>query len=151
MLNELNLKERIEMDISFFQDKMTEPSGDNLKEAVAGTYPLWKELHEFVIQQYPKGIEEWKYPGKKYGWSFRIKDKKRNIIYFLPRDKYFKIALVFGEKATEQVLASDIPDEIKTELRNATAYVEGRGIRIDVKDQSPVDDIKKMIRIKLDN
>ena len=139
------------MDMSIFFDKTTVPSVDNVKKAIANTYPLWEELHDFVIQQYPKGIEEWKYPGKKYGWNFRIKDKKRNIIYFLPKDKYFIVAFVFGKKATEQVLEADIAEEIKTELQSAIAYVEGRGISIEVKDQSPIDDIKKLIHIKLNN
>jgi hypothetical protein len=86
------------------------------------------------LEKYPTGLAEWNYPGKKYGWSYRIKDKKRAIIYFLPRDKYFKVAFVFGQKATDIVLASNISREIKTELEQATKYAEGRGIRIDIKN-----------------
>lgn len=69
--------------------------------------------------KYPNGLEEWNYPGKKYGWSYRIKDKKRAIIYFLPRENYFKVAFVFGQKATDIVLESDISGKIKTDLKMA--------------------------------
>ncbi len=89
--------------------------------------------------------------GEKYGWSFRIKDKKRVIIYLLPQDRFFRVSLVFGQKATDMVLNSTIADNIKTELKNARAYAEGRGIRIDVKDKSSLKDIEELIKIKLAN
>lgn len=72
--------------------------------------------------------------GEKYGWNFRIKDKKRAIIYFLPRDNYFKVAFVFGQKATDTIMESDVSPGIRNDLEKATKYAEGRGIRIDVKD-----------------
>ena len=83
--------------------------------------------------------------------SYRIKDRKRAIIYFLPRDKYFKVAFVFGQKATDIVLKSNISPDIKTELEQATKYAEGRGIRIDIKNDSILPDIKQLIEIKLKN
>ena len=82
-------------DISIFQDKTITPTDNDLIEELGSTYDLWVLLNNFVLSKYPDGLSEWNYPGKKYGWSFRIKDKKRAIIYFLPRDKYFKVAFVF--------------------------------------------------------
>jgi len=57
---------------------------------------------------------------------------------------------VFGQKATDQVMKSTINEAIKTELSNARVYTEGRGIRIDV-TESILDDIKKLVEIKLVN
>lgn len=88
---------------------------------------------------------------EKYGWSYRIKDKRRAIIYFLPRDKFFKVAFVFGQKATDIIMASDIDDDIKAELLQARKYAEGRGIRIEIKNELIISDIKKLIEIKLAN
>jgi hypothetical protein len=102
-----------------------------------------------VLEKFPAGLQEWHYPGQKYGWSFRIKDKKRAIIYFLPRERFFMVAFVFGEKATAQVLASGIAPAIKSLLEQAKAYAEGRGIRIDIRDKSGLADIKKLVEIKL--
>lgn len=127
------------------------PTEKDLVENLGNTYVLWKQIHDFVMIKYPKGLAEWNYPGKKYGWSFRIKDKKRAIIYFLPRDKFFKVAFVFGQKATDTILSSNISSEIKTELEQAKQYAEGRGIRIDVKNEMILPDIKRLIEIKLDN
>ena len=41
------------------------------------------------------------------------------------------------------------PESIKQELSSAKVYAEGRGIRIDVKDNLIVPDILKLIEIKL--
>jgi len=137
-------------DISIFQDKTILPTDKDLVDNLGDTCNLWKHIHDFVLTKYPKGLAEWNYPGKKYGWSFRIKDKKRAIIYFLPRENYFKVAFVFGQKATDTVLNSDISSDIKTELEQARKYAEGRGIVIEVKNDLILPDIKRLIQIKLD-
>jgi hypothetical protein len=138
------------MDISIFPDKNVRPSEKDLASVLNGTYVLWNELREFVYKRYPMAVEEWNYPGKKYGWSYRIKDRKRAIIYFMPRDKGFMVAFVFGPKATEKILETGISDKIKADLRKAKVYAEGRGIRIDVLDETFMNDIKRLIQIKLD-
>ena len=136
-------------DISIFTDKSVIPNDNDLVTNLGATYSLWMQIREFVYQQYPKGVEDWNFPGKKYGWSFRIKDKKRAILYLLPRNNYFKVAFVFGQKALDQIIESTIADSIKNELLAAKKYAEGRGIGIDVKDESNIPDIQKLIQIKL--
>jgi hypothetical protein len=120
-----------------------------LSVALGDLHTAWIEIKTYVIDKYPRAKEEWNFPGQKYGWSFRIKDKKRAIIYLLPRDRYFLVAFVFGEKATHDALNSDISDSIKHEISTARVYAEGRGFRIEVKDGSLFEDIKKLIEIKL--
>jgi len=136
---------------SYFTDKKFIPTNQDLKKTLGSTFSIWESLVDTTKTLYPKAIEEWNFPGEKYGWSFRIKDKKRVIIYLLPQDKFFKVSLVVGQKATEIILNSTIADDIKTALRNTKVYAEGRGIRIDVKNKSPLKDIQELIKIKLTN
>jgi hypothetical protein len=138
-------------DISVFTDKEAEPAEKDLAEKLGDTYPLWNQVVEFVMKKYPFGMEDWNYPGKKYGWNLRIKDKKRAIIYLLPREGYFKTAFVFGDKASEVVWNSNVSTGIKTDLKKATRYAEGRGIRIDVKNDMILPDIQRLVEIKLAN
>ena len=139
------------MEASVFTDKEKQPGDDDLAVALGVTYELWLNLRDSVLEKFPAALQEWHYPGQKYGWSFRIKDKKRAIIYFLPRERFFKVAFVFGEKATAQVLASGIAPAIKSMLKQAKAYAEGRGIRIEIRDRAGLADIKKLVEIKLAN
>ncbi|HYX06694.1 MAG TPA: DUF3788 domain-containing protein [Bacteroidales bacterium] len=136
-------------DSSIFQDKAMMPTERDLRDNLGNTFDLWIRIRDFVMEQYPNGEGEWNFPGKKYGWSFRIKDKKRAIIYLLPRELYFKVAFIFGDKAMHTILESNVAESIKTELQQARKYAEGRGIRIDVKNEDPLEDIKKLVEIKL--
>lgn len=139
------------MDLSCFTDKSIVPDVEMLKKALGETYLLWCKIDEYVHQKYPKAAGEWNFPGQKYGWSFRIKDKKRAIIYLLPRENYFMVAFVFGQKATDEVMNSNVSEFIKQELIDARVYAEGRGIRIDIKDDKLLTGIYTLIDIKLAN
>ena len=137
------------MDTSVFTDKNIVPTDVLLSESLGLCYDLWQNMKEYVLLKNPKATAEWNYPGAKYGWNFRIKDKKRAIIYLLPRENYFKVAFVFGQKATDAVLASTVSEAIKSDLMAARVYAEGRGITIEVKNSVVVNDIKTLIGIKI--
>jgi hypothetical protein len=137
------------METSIFLNRDSIPTTDELNKALGDTYHFWQVIKDYVHLQYPKAIDEWNC--SKNGWSFRIKDKKRAIIYFLPRNRYFKVAFVFGQKATDAIMQSDILEEIKKELNAARVYAEGRGIRIDIKNEKVINDVKKLITVKLDH
>ena len=134
---------------SIFTDKEITPTTNDLKKALGDTYDTWQSLVKYIKKVYPEASEEWKYTGEKYGWSFRINDKKKVLIYLLPRDQFFKAAFVLGKKACDEIFKSDISQPIIKELKAAKVYAEGRGIRIDVKNPSIVEDLKKLIDIKL--
>jgi hypothetical protein len=137
------------MDSSVFPLKEIVPGDQDLLRELKESYNLWNSIRDYVQKTAPYSAEEWKYSGKKFGWSFRVTDKKRVIVYLLPREAYFKVAFVFGQKATDTILNSTISDTIKNELLEAKVYAEGRGIRIDVRDPGVLEDIKRLIDIKL--
>jgi len=125
------------------------PKSVDLVIPLANTFDIWTEIRGFVFEKYPAAVEEWHVSVKKYGWGFRIKDKKRAIIYLSPREGFFRVAMVFGQKACDQILKSNISENIKDELMNSKVYPEGRVIRLEIRDHSFTDDIKKLIEYKL--
>jgi hypothetical protein len=139
------------MALSVFEDKSIVPGDDDLCRTLGNTYEYWNDIKSFVHEQYPEVLEEWNHSGKNYGWGFRLRDKKRVIVYLIPCSGYFKVGLVFGEKATKDALKSDISFEIKSIIESAKVYGEGRGFRIDVANVDILEDIKKLIAIKLAN
>lgn len=136
---------------SIFTDKNIKPTSESLKSALGETFEFWKDFVDYTYQMYPGAIEEWNFSSEKFGWGFRIKDNKRVLIYLLPRDRFFKVAFVFGQKATGQILDSTISEDIKKELRTAKVYAEGRGIRIDINEKSNIKDVHQLIKIKIMN
>lgn len=147
----LNLQKIKAMEKSIFTDKKDIPDNVLLEGVLGNTYALWQQVRNYAHLKYAQAIDEWNYPGEKYGWGFRIKDKKRAIVYLLPREKYFKVAFVFGQKATDTIMKSNIASAIKKELESARVYAEGRGIRIDIKNDTLMEDVKALIDIKIAN
>jgi len=138
-------------DRSPFTDKKTEPGSADLKLILKNTVKLWEHLEKYTMAAYPKAIGKWNYPGEKYGWSYRISDKKRVLVYLLPRKGFFKAGFVFGEKAFKQIMEDQISQGVKEELSSAKVYGEGRGIRIEVHDSKCIRDLEKLIGIKITN
>jgi hypothetical protein len=139
------------MTLSIFDDKSKKPNEKDLEDKLSKTIVVWRNIKDYVYQNYPLITEEWKYSGKKYGWSMRLKSKERTILYFIPCENYFKVAFVYGNEATEAALNSDLSQEIKSLIQSARVYAEGRGFRIDVKNIDIVEDIKNLIAIKMNN
>ena len=104
---------------SIFLDKHITPTAKDVETALGETHTYWQKLVEHTYNLYPDATEEWHFSSEKFGWSFRIKDKKRILMYLLPRDKFFKVAFVFGQKATDEIMESNITEIIKNELQAA--------------------------------
>lgn len=134
---------------SIFTAKDRQPDDHALQDALRDTYALWHQLKAHVMASYPAATEQWTYSS--HGWSFRLSDKKRVIIYLLPRDGYFKAAFVFGQKATDTIMDSPVASAIKDELNAAKVYAEGRGIRVAITDATLISDMQTLIAIKLAN
>ncbi|HQP03180.1 MAG: DUF3788 domain-containing protein [Bacteroidales bacterium] len=137
------------MDCSVFTDKIIIPSDTMLRNALKATYPLWRNIEDYIMTKQTGLQTEWAFPGAKYGWSYRIRDKKRVIVYLLPRDSFFMAAFNIGAKAFEAIMGTDVSATIKTELSEAKVYAEGRGIRIPVHDSAIINDILTLVEIKL--
>jgi hypothetical protein len=117
------------MSANVFIDKLAKPDDQALVRALGKTYPLWAEIEEHVATAYGASTEEWKYYGPNYGWTLKTLRKKRNLFFFTPYQGYFLIAFVFGDRAVEEILKSDLPKAAIDEITNAKKYAEGRGLR----------------------
>ena len=137
--------------LSVFPDKKNPPDQQELAEILGPSYSLWSRITDHVMKQDPGGKQEWFFEGLKYGWNFRIRDRRRAIIYFLPRPHHFKVGFVFGDKAVDSIMASNVDPWIKNTLSSAKKYGEGRTIRIDIREDHQLDDILTLIGIKMAN
>lgn len=136
---------------SIFEDKNKEPTDEMLKDALGKTYQFWKEFKKHLGEEYGELAEDWKFYGQKYGWQLKILKGKRNLFFFIPVENYFKLTFVFGDKAVEKVQKSDLSANIKTTLKNAKKYMEGRGILIEIKTAEDMKIAKKLVEIKINN
>ena len=87
----------------------------------------------------------------KYGWSFRLQLKKRNIVYLGPRSGSFMASLVLGDKAIAAARKSNLPAYVLKMIAEAKRYGEGTPVRIEVSKPEDLGPVKILARIKVEN
>lgn len=139
------------MAISYFGDKSKIPTQKDVEKALGSKYELWEKINKHVEDNYGSTVKEWKFYSQQYGGTMKLMLKKRNLFFFGPRDGFFIVAFAFGDKAVTEIEKSSLPKELIDELVNSKKYVEGRGLRIEVKTKKAVNNIIKLIDIKIKN
>lgn len=139
------------MSDNLFMDKTNQPDHTKMVIALGETGPLWNELKKDLEEKFGPLTDEWKYYSAKYGWTFKLLKKKRNLFFAMVGAEGLHMTFVFGDRAVEAVQKSDIPQAIKDDLSNARKYAEGRGVHFMVKTPEDAGMVKRLVEIKLSN
>jgi len=136
---------------SQFVDKVVKPDDKNLMKALGTTGNLWNQLKKHLEENYGPITEDWKFYSRQSGWTLKMLRKKRNLFFFTPLQGYFQLVFIFGDKAVAAVEKSDLPKDMIDKLRKAKKYMEGRGLQVEVKSREDLENVKKLVEIKLSN
>jgi hypothetical protein len=132
-----------------FENKNEKPDKRTLKKALGPSYTYFETIKSQIEKTYGMMTEEWKYYSVSSGWTLKMLLKKRNLFFCTPCENYFRVSFVFGDKAVDAIAKSDLPSRIINELTTARRYMEGRGLRIEVKKKSDIPMIMKLVDFKL--
>ena len=134
-----------------FLDKSTKPTDAELAAALGPAHALWLQLVADLATDSNVDVQEWKSVSKKYGWSLRLKLRKRTIVYLSPHSGCFTAVFILGDKAVKAAHEAGLPASVIKTLDQAKRYGEGTGLRIEVKGPKDVAIVKKLTAIKLQN
>jgi hypothetical protein len=127
-------------------DRAEPPGGAELERRLAGAFEAFERLRSIR----PGATSEWRRYSRAGPWTLKIVLAKRTLWYLTPTDEGLHVSMVFGVKATDAVLAADdLPEFVKTALREARPYAEGRGIRLPVAGIADVALLERLLAIKL--
>jgi hypothetical protein len=136
------------MALSAFDDKSAPPTGPALGLTLGRTAGLWTRLKGDLQEAHGPLVEEWSFAGKNYGWSFRLKQGKRALVYMTPYRGYFLASFALGEKACRAAQDAGVPPSILAIVDAAPKYAEGRGVRIPVRTLRDVTGVLKLAAVK---
>lgn len=134
-----------------FTAKEEMPTDKMVSEKLSAVYSQLESIRTHLLETLGETREEWKYYGKKLGWTLKTFYKKRNLFFIGIYEGYFQITFIFGEKAFKVIMDSEVSAELKSELKAARKYAEGRGLTMKVAGPAYLEDIKKLIKIKIEN
>jgi hypothetical protein len=133
-----------------FLRKRDEPTEAEVASALGPTMRLWKELIEGITTDAGRLKQEWQ--GifvNKYGWTLRLKQRGRSIVYLAPCKGCFRVAFALNDKAVKAAKAANLPKKVADALAAAPRYLEGTGLRLMVHKASDLAAIRKLAQIKL--
>ncbi|MFZ0395465.1 MAG: DUF3788 family protein [Terracidiphilus sp.] len=135
-----------------FLGKPDQPTEAEIDAVLGPAAPLWTQLIAQVTADAGKVTLEWQgiYVNK-YGWSLRLKQKGRNLVYLAPCNGCFRVAFALNDKAVDAAKAARLPRKVADALATAPHYPEGTGLRLTVYKTSDLASIRKLARIKLAN
>jgi hypothetical protein len=137
------------MALSVFADKRNKPRPTDLRRELGRSRAAWEELVAWLHERFEPVTEEWTYPGAKWGWSLRVKRKKRAILYLTPRSKLFFVGFALGEKAVRIALESDPPRSLVTLIETAEKYPEGRAVRLEIRYKKDLPAVRLLAEAKM--
>ena len=136
--------------VNAFRGKENRPTDAEIAASLGSTARLWDEFIQWMAEEERVTEQEWKgIVVKKYGWSLRLKQKKRNIVYLGPGNGCFMVSFVLSDAALKAVKETTLPKSVAEVIAAAPRYPEGNGVRLVVKRAADLDPIRKIAAIKV--
>ena len=134
-----------------FAGRESKPTEEALASVLGDSLALWKQLVADLRRNLKPDAAEWHTSSVKLGWSLRLQQRKRNIVYLGPRDGFFLAAFALGEKAVTAARKSALPSEVLKIIADAKRYAEGTAVRIEVRHPADLEVVKTLAKIKIEN
>ncbi len=125
----------------YFDRKEAVPDDLRLKRAFGAIHPAYKEILK-LIEAYSR---EWKFYGPKIGWQLKVTQKGKALFYLTPQDGSFRLGFAVRDKEKEVLLNSKLSAKAKEELAGAKRYLEGYPLRLKVKKESDMREVRLVV------
>jgi hypothetical protein len=137
------------MALSAFADQTQPPDAAALAEMLGPAAKPWQTLAAHVASSWPPIEERWNFAGAKFGWSLRLLQKKRIVVYLTPGAGHFLVGVVLGDRAVAAARAAGLPPAVLALLDAAKRYGEGTGLRVEVRRTADLAAIRTLLAAKM--
>ncbi len=130
-------------------NKAVKPSEDEMFSFIGVKFELWKNIHNYVNENYDFKPETVFFT-KKYGWTIRYKRSGKTLCYFFPENNAFTILIVLGLKEAEKVELNKMKlnKTIKSVFENTEQLRDGRWMWIRILKKSDIDSLIILLNAK---
>ncbi len=131
-----------------------EPEREDIRSYIGKAVPLWDELQAYLGETYriPAKMSYSKCSGQP-GWNVKYQKGGKSLCTLYPMEDFFIALVVIGTKEeaeTEAAMALGEFSPYLQELYGRTSFsCGGRWLMIHVKDRTVLDDVKKLVAIRV--
>lgn len=129
-------------------DPSIQPTNEVLYAQIGDNRKYWDQFAAILEESYPDLAMEWKFYKDAKRWLLPVARKKKNIFWVSFMDDTFLVSFWFGHKLTPIFEASDLPEKIKTDFKNAEQNKMGRGLVIKVHSDADLEEVFELIKFK---
>lgn len=135
-------------------DQGNMPSITEIRDFIGSSKQLWDELIEYIEKTYQtKPLISYSSCSAQPGWNIKYRKAGKSLCTLYPMDGYFIALVVVGGKEEEEVrigMETGLFSAYLKELYDKTVYSKiGRWLMIEVTDEKILEDIKKLLEIRL--
>ncbi len=139
------------MAYSALDDKATVPTEKAVEEVIGDAIDLWNQLRNQISSRFDPLSEDWGFSGKKWGWSLRLKHKKRAVLYMTPSRGFFFVGLALGQKAVDAAHEQELPQPLLDTIDSSQKYAEGRAVRFEIRTANDLENAVAVAKVKMAN
>jgi len=130
-------------------DKSVYPTEDFLFSIIGNKKVVWQKIMNHVNQNYKDITEEWRYYNDGKQWLFKVQLKKKTIFWIGVLQDTFRITFYFGNKAEPVIVNSNLPDKMKNDFVSGKKYGNIRAISIRISGAGDLENIYKLVDLKV--
>lgn len=130
------------------RDPSRQPDRHTLIESLGQLASLWDSVIGLTRARSAQMAPVWHFAWPKIGWSLRLVEGARILVYLTPGDQQFQIGLVLGAKAVAAARQAGISPAAHQVLDSAPRYAEGLGVRVVVTEAQDIAAFSEILEIK---
>ena len=135
------------MSISIFDNKVQQPSTDEIETMLGSALPLWNKLIQFIEDNYQM-IGDLSYGGKNYGWNMWYRKSGKSLLSIYPQKDHFVAQVVLGKQEVEKALDLELGEHVGRMVRDTPQLHDGKWLFIPVSTEMDEADIEKLLLMK---
>lgn len=123
------------------------PTNKEILDTINDT-ALWQGLRQYLELSYGLTSELVDYG--KYGWTLRYRKSGKTLCSLFPEQGAFTALIVLGKKESEKALnmVNQFNENVRKTIVDAEQFHDGRWLWIRVSEQSDIDSIRELLRLK---
>ena len=132
-----------------FDDRTAPPADDAVRAVLGAAAPLWSALRAAIAEAHGPLDSEWVWGGRPHGWSLRLRQRKRAVLYMTPCAGFFRAAFALGERAAGAAADAGLAPHLLRAIEEAPRFAEGRAVRLEVRSAAAIADVLAIAALKM--